>query len=51
MLDAVATRYGADPWTVAEWTPARLGLAIEAMEAGIQAEMAARSEAQRQSAR
>ncbi len=37
-LDAVARRYGVDPWTVLRWSPDRLGLALLTMEAGISAE-------------
>jgi len=31
-LDAVARRYGTDPWTVLEWHPARLALASACLQ-------------------
>ena len=33
LLDRVARRYGVDPWVVLSWTPARLGLARECVDA------------------
>lgn len=38
MLDALARRYHTDPGTVMEWSPARLGVAMLAMEAGMMEE-------------
>lgn len=31
-LDRIASRYGTDPWSVLEWDPARLALAIACMD-------------------
>jgi len=33
VLDAIARRYGTDPWTVASWPPERLALAWACLEA------------------
>ncbi len=33
MLDAIASRYSTDPWTVLAWEPARLTLALMCFEA------------------
>lgn len=47
----VAVRYHADPWTVARWTPERLGLALDAMGAGVALEAEARAQAQAEAKR
>lgn len=33
MLHTIAATYGTDPWTVTTWTPWRLGLAYECLDA------------------